>query len=131
MMHIYLEVGMRDKLIEKCLKGASSIAQPSRRFCLCSTKVDSQTHSQQPAKCLCSHTFILGSYVTLLFSLKCKNASSLADMVTLLTYTQEVATSNLNKDINSPEIFLCPRSTVKLQSLTDVFYMKLYFRHLS
>jgi len=56
----------------------------------------------------------------LLFSLKRNNASSLANMVTLLTYIQEVATSNLYQDINSPEIFLCPRSTVKLQNLTDM-----------
>jgi len=61
----------------------------------------------------------------LLFSLKHNNASSLADMVTLLTHTQEMATSNLYQDINSPEIFLCPQSIVKLQALTDVYYRKL------
>jgi len=41
-----LEVGMIDKLIEMCLKGASSIFQLSRTCRVCSTKADSQMHSQ-------------------------------------------------------------------------------------
>ena len=46
-------------------------------------------------------------------------------MVTSLTYTQEVPTSNLDKYITSPEIILCPLSTVKSKNLSDMFYMKL------
>jgi hypothetical protein len=41
-----LEVGMIDKLTEKCLKGASNIFQLSQGCHLCSTKADSQMHSQ-------------------------------------------------------------------------------------
>jgi hypothetical protein len=41
-----LEVGMIDKLIEVCMKGASSIFQLSQTCRLCSTKADSQMHSQ-------------------------------------------------------------------------------------